>query len=243
MGTFWYQDEQVLCVSTWKLDWLQRCLERTQWWARCLPKPPQSLHQTSPGGSQAWLPSSKVRPTFCRDHHCLRRALWSILTKPGVYISWTDWLTTCNFLEGDPCCSTGEGRKYQWEHWPVPGSSFPNKATKLLHTQTFPRHGWLLLEHWRNSSVSQESEEKEHYSSEKNPHASGGMWSNFLQEAQAKFTIKKTFQSASWFGGAFLQSKVFQITTIWQFKTASQKPAFNIICCWFILLFLLPPQI
>lgn len=30
---------------------------------------------------------------------------------------------------------------------PCLGSSFPNKATKLLHTQTFPRHSQLLLEH------------------------------------------------------------------------------------------------
>lgn len=93
-------------------------------------------------------PSSKVRPIFQRDHHRLCRALWSILTKPGLYISWTDWLTQGSFLEGDWCCSTGEGRQCQQRADPCLGSSFPNKATKLLHTQMFPRHSRLLLEHW-----------------------------------------------------------------------------------------------
>lgn len=53
------------------------------------------------GRLPALLPSSKVRPTFWRDHYWLQRALWNILTKPGLYISQMDWLTKCNFLEGD----------------------------------------------------------------------------------------------------------------------------------------------
>lgn len=94
---------------------------------------------------------------------------------------------------------------------------------KLLHTQTFPRHSWLLLEHWKNSSVSQESGKKEHHSSE-NP-----MCQPKLQEAQAGFTIKQLFNELH--DLEVPSHKVLQITIVWQLQTASQEPAFNIICC------------